>query len=505
MGRAQDRNNVGGFPIQTALLLLSLPIVLAGYAFFLQVREDLFGVKVSAADVYHIKQDYDAFPGSRHMAREATDTDSQAEKETAKVQMPQLVAKGTGFEGALQLKPATGVKGTKVCIATTTGDGLDRIIPWLKYHRSIGIDMFYLFAEEKTATPEVASVLETMPDVLLWKPSKALDQRRAGSRIWGESWLRGFFNKPCNHALFVRQNLNLEIAIKQAALDEMDWILHIDTDELMYPGGAPNYSLRTVLASIKDDVHTVVFPNYESIVENDHVQDPFNEVTLFKRNFDHVIRETYFSSYRDVTRENPNYFLTYGNGKSAARIRPGLRPNGAHRFHSYKKPPYEIKASEAAVLHYTYARFSDIANRKHRCVCKLGDEDLKKCFILDFDRLAYKMSSTMAEDKLRQWYRNHVVWTDKSVVTKLVANGLFDRIYTPQVILQGMMAQEAIQVTRSKDTVLQNRTKDLLAINNNSTRERPSAVLSAQQKKLVTEAVMEALKKNAAEVLSQTR
>eukprot|EP00959_Pyramimonas_sp_CCMP1952_P265186 5545271-Pyramimonas_sp.AAC.1 len=30
----------------------------------------------------------------------------------------------------------------------------------------------------------------------------------------------------------------------QAALDEMDWILHIDTDELMYPGGAPNYSVR---------------------------------------------------------------------------------------------------------------------------------------------------------------------------------------------------------------------------------------------------------------------
>ena len=29
----------------------------------LQAKEDLFGVKLSAADVYHIKQDYDAFPG----------------------------------------------------------------------------------------------------------------------------------------------------------------------------------------------------------------------------------------------------------------------------------------------------------------------------------------------------------------------------------------------------------------------------------------------------------
>jgi hypothetical protein len=71
--------------------------------------------------------------------------------------------------------------------------------------------MFYLFAEGQTATAEVYKVLEVMPDVLLWLPSKTLDQRRAGSRIWGENWLKGFFNKPCNHALFVRQNLNLEV------------------------------------------------------------------------------------------------------------------------------------------------------------------------------------------------------------------------------------------------------------------------------------------------------
>ena len=47
--------------------------------------------------------------------------------------------------------------------------------------------------------------------------------------------------------------------------------------------------------------------------ETDQVKDPFREVTLFKRNFDHVVREVYMDNYRDVTRKNPNYFLTYGN------------------------------------------------------------------------------------------------------------------------------------------------------------------------------------------------
>jgi hypothetical protein len=63
------------------------------------------------------------------------------------------------------------------------------------------------------------------------------------------------------------------------------------------------------------------------------------QVTLFKRNYAHVVSESYFKSYHTVARGNPNYFITYGNGKSAARVRPGLRPNGAHRWYNYFRAP----------------------------------------------------------------------------------------------------------------------------------------------------------------------
>ena len=62
-------------------------------------------------------------------------------------------------------------------------------------------------------------------------------------------------------------------------------------------------------------------------------------MTLFKRNYHHVVSDSYFKSYHTVARGNPNYFITYGNGKSAARMQPGLRPNGAHRWYSYTKAP----------------------------------------------------------------------------------------------------------------------------------------------------------------------
>ena len=63
------------------------------------------------------------------------------------------------------------------------------------------------------------------------------------------------------------------------------------------------------------------------------------QVTLFKRNYHHVVSDSYFKAYHTVARGNPNYFITYGNGKSAARIQPGLRPNGAHRWYNYNKAP----------------------------------------------------------------------------------------------------------------------------------------------------------------------
>ncbi|WMV59147.1 hypothetical protein MTR67_052532, partial [Solanum verrucosum] len=163
--------------------------------------------------------------------------------------------------------------------------------------------------------------------------------------IWNETWLAGFFFQPCNHELFVKHTLNMEMAIVMAREAGVDWIIHLDTDELMHPAGTSEYSLRRLLADIPEDVDMVVFPNYESSVERDDVKEPFSEVrylftvSMFKKNYDHLTKEMYFGNYKEATRGNPNYFLTYGNGKSAARVQGHLRSNGAHRWHNYMKSP----------------------------------------------------------------------------------------------------------------------------------------------------------------------
>lgn len=335
------------------------------------------------------------------------------------------------FDYSADLKP-------KICITTTTSAGLEQILPWMFYHKVIGVATFFLFVEGKAASPEVSKVLESIPGVKVIFRTKELEVQQANSRIWNETWLSSFFYKPCNYELFVKQSLNMEMAIVMARNFGMEWIVHLDTDELLHPAGAREYSLRQLLLDVPGDVDMVVFPNYESSVERDDIKDPFTEISMFKKNYDHLPKDTYFGLYKESTRGNPNYFLTYGNGKSVARIQDHLRPNGAHRWHNYMKTPKEIKLEEAAVLHYTYAKFSDLTSRRDRCGCKPTKEDVKRCFMLEFDRAAFIIASTATEEEMLSWYREHVVWTDKNVNLKLMRKGILTRIYAPMVIVQGL-------------------------------------------------------------------
>ena len=44
----------------------------------------------------------------------------------------------------------------------------------------------------------------------------------------------------------------------------MDWIFHLDTDELIHPVGTEEYSLRQLLSDVPGNVDMVIFPNYVS-------------------------------------------------------------------------------------------------------------------------------------------------------------------------------------------------------------------------------------------------
>ncbi|KAG8648942.1 hypothetical protein MANES_08G053500v8 [Manihot esculenta] len=406
------------------LLLTLLPLTLAAFAFVLQWRGG-FNDSISLSS-----SDHRELPGMDTTNSSISSSKSFGCKELSGRSHNQSFPyyRNWKFNFQSDLRP-------KICITTSTSAGLEQILPWIFYHKVIGVSSFFLFVEGKAASPNVSKVLVTVPGVKLIYRTLELEEQQARSRIWNETWLANYFYKPCNSELFVKQSLNMEMAIIMAREASMDWIIHVDTDELIHPAGAPEYSLTQLLSDVPANVDMVVFPNYESCVERDDIKEPFTEVSMFKKNYEHLPTDVYFRNYKEATRGNPNYFLTYGNGKSAARIHDHLRPNGAHRWHNYVN---EMKLGEAAILHYTYPKFSDLTSRRDRCRCKPTKDDVKRCFMLEFDRIAFIIASTATEEEMLQWYREHVVWTENSLKLKLMRNGILTRIYAPMVIIQGL-------------------------------------------------------------------
>lgn len=51
----------------------------------------------------------------------------------------------------------------QICITTSTSAGLEQILPWIFYHKVIGVTTFFLFVEGKAAKPNITAVLESIP------------------------------------------------------------------------------------------------------------------------------------------------------------------------------------------------------------------------------------------------------------------------------------------------------------------------------------------------------
>ena len=174
-------------------------------------------------------------------------------------------------------------------VSTTAQSSLKVLEQWIGYHRVVGVEHFYLFLEMGAMT--LAPKLRELPGVAVWVLDEEHERRLSTFMSKNESFLLPFFGKPCSWALMLRQNYNVDIAIEKAIAMGLDWLVHVDTDELLYPGGSPDYSMRQVLGNVGKNTTVVVFPNYEALPETDGSVDPFSEVTLFKKARDHTSPE----------------------------------------------------------------------------------------------------------------------------------------------------------------------------------------------------------------------
>jgi len=178
---------------------------------------------------------------------------------------------------------------------------------WLERHRELGIEKFYIRLED---TPELVDYLKAQPDVVL--------------DITKSNGVNEYVE--IQH----RQGRMVDKALIDARADGIDWLIHIDSDEI----------LKGNLNEIRDlpeSTRTFWMQNIEALYSHIHAQD---ENCFMAKKFNNCSSES---------------CVSYANGKGGGRTTQDVSSFGPHRFHS-SEPNDEVKL-KMEVEHYESCDF----------------------------------------------------------------------------------------------------------------------------------------------------
>jgi len=188
---------------------------------------------------------------------------------------------------------------------------------WLKYHRNLGISRFFIRLED---SPSWEEYLQTAPDVVV-EIGTSDDSGNNYSTVIDRQIV--FVNKV------LRDN---------AAAEDIDWIIHIDSDELLHGD-------LTAVSSLPPTAKTVKFINAEAIFEEPKKRD------------------TCFTAKKFLRCDQGAPCKSYVNGKGGGRTRdPHVFMAGPHDF-GYRgtetaETNYKVPFEQLHVLHFEGCTFS---------------------------------------------------------------------------------------------------------------------------------------------------
>jgi hypothetical protein len=224
----------------------------------------------------------------------------------------------------------------------------------LLYHRHLGVSRFYVF-DDGSSDGTIASVAD-LPGVIIRAAASAQELADQGlaARL-----------APRTDDVNVRQMLSAALALDLARAEGLDWLVHVDADELVAPrlDRAEQGALARLLAAQPRGVDAVRFATLELVQRRLDNERPFEEEELFKRDARGLSREI-LDPRRDE-RITIKGFYGHSFGKSA--VRPALRPRpeSPHAFAGADDRPLRYAAA-GYLLHYHFFSAWDFARKSRR-------------------------------------------------------------------------------------------------------------------------------------------
>ncbi len=272
------------------------------------------------------------------------------------------------------------------------------------FHQFVGVDKVYLYLDRTTDGSE-----ETVSDLPFVQVAPTTDPESLRGRPGAATYIA----HP-DHVT-ARQALNVIRSMELAEQDGLDWLIHIDADELICPkaDSIERDDLKRLFESVGDDIESVQFLPYEACARRSEYKDMLSEETIFTPPGAKGTR-TVFDPINNSNIEAA-LWLGHEKGKGAARVGRGLAPRGPHTFVRLDRSrPRTV--NRGLLLHYYLGGFDHFV-RKFRNFVDRPDTWINGRSIRPAKRLWRDLvnSPEYTEQQLRDYFERWVLISDEEV------------------------------------------------------------------------------------------
>ena len=287
---------------------------------------------------------------------------------------------------------------------------------FVRYHRNLGFSDFIILFDDPH-DPDIARARQ-LPGVI------AIPVDGSVKRAWTKLRHYEQCKDHTESTVGARQLLNIEYGFNVALKEGIEWLLHIDIDELLY---IKNHDLGAHLKMLSDaGKDAAIYYNYEAVPFEFEIHDYFQQVHDFKKPIKLLQHQKI--SRKGIWPAGRRYFNFYVNGKSMARVSPGVYPLGAHRWAHTERTLEKVIFFNPCILHYAvcgYGRFEQKYQHRGNFSNIRIDKDLRKSGAeLDLDARDAFVSGDL--QGARKIYRDRVMM-DAGTRERLYEAGILKR------------------------------------------------------------------------------
>jgi hypothetical protein len=299
------------------------------------------------------------------------------------------------------------------CVYTVKNEE-ELILHNLKYHHFIGVTDFFIFLDH--STDNTKNLISPVPGCRVYEDLKFKDLVEYNLNKPGLD-LKLFEQSYSTH-FGLRQTLNANMALETCKSENIDWLIHLDSDELIYVNKVKikRDILKEFFQSIEKDVDAVRFRNLEVVPTKTQNSFVFEDY-LFKRdilngNIPGLPGSRIFNPF--TNKYIPaGWFWGHSSGKIA--LKPGNN--------SYITTPHECRVNNKIIekeylLHYFIYGFKQFLNKFRNWANwppkKIHGRKIRPLRLLLRD-LANKDS--LSNDFLFSYYKKHIMYSKQDIET----------------------------------------------------------------------------------------